>query len=87
MAKRVALTTIDNPFNPIKNFGEWYAYDMSMGYDTCGYLARVTVSSDELTNVEQTEAEVAAIHEIIRYNINGLYTVVTEDEDELVTTE
>ena len=78
MAKRL-LTTIDNPFNPITHFDEWYAYDLSMGYDTCGYLARITITSEELSEVEQQEAQDSAIDEILEYNINGLYTTVVEE--------
>ena len=42
------LTTIDNPFNPFDQFDEWFAYDVSKGYHTCSYLARIAKTSDEI---------------------------------------
>lgn len=41
MKKEVMLTTIDNPYNPYTNFNEWYAFDVSHGYNTCAYLSRM----------------------------------------------
>lgn len=41
MKKDVMLTTIDNPYNPYTNFNEWYAFDVSHGYNTCAYLSRM----------------------------------------------
>ena len=41
----VAITTEDNPFNPISQFAEWFAYDESCGYHTSSYLARVSATS------------------------------------------
>ena len=41
MKKDVMLTTIDNPYNPFTNFNEWYAFDVSHGYNTCAYLSRM----------------------------------------------
>ncbi len=43
------LTTEDNPYNPFTNFDEWYAFDTQKGYNTCGYLARVSFTSSELS--------------------------------------
>ena len=36
------LTTEDNPFDPFKNWDQWYFYDMSQGYNTCERIARIT---------------------------------------------
>ena len=41
MKKDVMLTTIDNPYNPFTNFDEWWAFDISHGYNTCAYLSRI----------------------------------------------
>lgn len=72
------LTTSDNPWNPWTHFDEWLAYDMQAGHHTLGYLARITVSSDELSPADQDVAVENAIEEIIRLNINGLYVAVPE---------
>lgn len=40
------LTTFDNPFNPFKDFEAWWKYDLILGHDCCGLLARVARTSD-----------------------------------------
>ena len=49
---QVMLTTIDNPYDPFDQFDEWYSYDMDAGYNTCAYLARVSFTSDSLSDKE-----------------------------------
>lgn len=74
------LTTIDNPYDPFTQFDEWYAFDESKGYHTCGYLARIVKSSDELSEADEDAAIEMAIDEIIKLNILGIYEKVTKDE-------
>ena len=70
------LTTIDNPFDPFEEFDQWYAYDVSKGYNCCGYLAKIAKTSDALPdNLNHQEIE-RAIDEICELNINGLYKKV-----------
>ena len=73
------LTTIDNPYNPFTEFDEWLSFDIAKGYNTCGYLARIAMSSDELSDTDQSLAIEQAIDEIVEMNVNGLYIKVTED--------
>ena len=73
------LTTIDNPFDPFKDFDHWYAYDVSKGYNSCSYLARIACTSEALSD-DLNEREIErAIDEICEININGLYRKVTND--------
>ena len=72
------LSTSDNPWNPWTHFKEWEAWDMEHGYFTLPYLARVTVSSHELSEADQDLAVELAIAEIVRLNINGMYIAVPE---------
>lgn len=72
------LSTSDNPWNPWTRFDEWLAYDMQAGYHTLGYLARITISSNELSVADQDLAVEQAIEEIVRLNINGMYIAVPE---------
>lgn len=76
MANEHMLSTSDNPWNPWTHFNEWFAYDMQAGYHTLPYLARITMSSDEISQADQVLAVELAIEEIIRLNINGLYVAV-----------
>lgn len=70
------LTTIDNPYNPWTQFDEWYAWDEQAGYHTSGFLARIAITSDELSEADQSVAIENAIDEIVRENVLGIYKKV-----------
>lgn len=70
------LTTIDNPFDPFTQFDDWYAYDTQKGYHTCSYLARITKTSEELSQEDEDLAIESAIDEIVKMNILGIYRKV-----------
>jgi len=70
------LTTVDNPFDPFTQFDEWLQFDQSSGYFTTEYLARLTITSNDLSEVDQDKAIELAIEEIVRENINGMYKKV-----------
>jgi hypothetical protein len=70
------LTTVDNPFNPITQFDEWYAYDMSLGHHTLALLGRIVITSDELSEADESLAIEQAIEEIIRENVSGVHRKV-----------
>lgn len=72
------LTTVDNPFNPFTKYNEWLAFDEAHGYHTNGMLARIVVSSDELTDADQNAVREAAIDEIVLENVNGIYRKVSK---------
>ena len=76
----IMLTTIDNPFNPFTHWDEWRRYDEDKKYFTCAYLARIATTAYELSEADNNKAIEDAIDEIVRLNINGLYTKVYEDE-------
>ena len=61
----VALTTFDNPFDPFTQFNEWFVFDVTRGYNSCGYLARVARTSSQLTDEENNSEIERAIDEII----------------------
>jgi hypothetical protein len=70
------LTTTDNPFDPFTDFDNWFAFDESKGYHTCAYLARITITSDELSPADEELAIEYAIDEIIKINVLGIYKKV-----------
>ena len=55
-------------------------YDEAQDYHTCAYLARITKSSDELSEADEESAIESAIDEIINLNVLGIYKKVTKDE-------
>ena len=73
------LTTIDNPFNPFTHYDDWYAYDVAKGYNTCGLLARVTQSSDELSDADIALSIEDGMNEIVKHNTLGIHLKVTRD--------
>jgi hypothetical protein len=73
------LTTVDNPYNPFDNFDEWFAYDSRMGYHTLSFLARVTITSDEISDTDQLLANERAIDEIVEENVLGIYKKVSRE--------
>jgi hypothetical protein len=84
------LTTVDNPWDPFTQFDEWYQFDESSGYHTTQYLARLTFSSPDLSEVDQSDAIEVAIDEIVEQNVLGIYKKVEapanwEDQESLVS--
>ena len=69
----VAITTIDNPYDPIDQFDSWLLFDKQNGYNTCEYLARVARTSDQLSDKENDEEVERAIDEIIKYDFMNIY--------------
>lgn len=82
--KECMLTTIDNPFNPFKQFNEWLAYDRSAKHFTCEYLDRIANTSTELSDLDyQLEVE-DAIDRILKFDPDPKWRKVYEDDFESV---
>ena len=87
---RVMLTTTDNPYNPFTQYEAWASYDeVIAGYYTSSYLARIAVTSPELTPTEMDYAIKDAIDEICEMDLRFIspvtgkevgYVKVVEDE-------
>lgn len=75
------LTTVDNPYNPFTQFDEWLQFDERSGYFSSQYLARLTLSSGDLSDVDQSNAIEQAIDEIVQENINGMYRKIPAPPD------
>ncbi|MET0786938.1 MAG: hypothetical protein ABWY25_09545 [Paenisporosarcina sp.] len=77
--KKTMLTTVDNPHSPFDEFDAWYAYDVSSGYHTSSFLARVLVDSDQLSDSDLEFSIEQAIDEIVKENVLGIYRKVTKE--------
>lgn len=75
----VAITTFDNPYNPLTDFASWYQFDMDKGYNTCGYLDRIAKTSDSLSDEENRREIERAIDEIIRFDVRNIYRKVNDE--------
>lgn len=78
--KLVALTTLDNPFNPFSDFNSWFVWDVTHGYNSCAYLARIARTSSQLTDEENNREIERAIDEIISLDFMNVYKKVKADE-------
>ena len=77
-----AISTKDNPYNPITQFDLWLKYDLEKGYNSCSYLSRIALTSDQMSSSEEAEEIERAIDEIIQFDPFDMYVKVTEpDED------
>lgn len=69
----VMITTVDNPHDPRTDYPAWNAWDISHGYHTSAFLARVLNGTDDFpTEYEDRLAELA-IDEIIALHSGGIY--------------
>jgi len=78
MVKRVALTTIDNPYDPFDKYKEWAMFDSLKGYNSSAYLGRLTQPADSLSDEETVREIERAIDEIIYYDFRNIYKKVVE---------
>lgn len=73
--KQFALTTSDNPNNPITHFDEWYTFDHDeKHYNTCQYLARIACTSSQQSDASYDRTVEEAIDEIVKFNLIGIVT-------------
>lgn len=67
MAKSISLTTKDNPYNPINEFDQWFAFDVDKGYNSCAYLSRIIEEQGSPSLIDDRNIELA-IDEIVKIN-------------------
>lgn len=76
----VALTTVDNPNDPINEIDKWYVFDMVHNYNTCGVLARAADVKPTDSYVEANTKVEAAIDRIIAADPFGLFKKVVVND-------
>lgn len=75
------LTTIDNPYNPFDEFDRWLQFDTSKGYNTCALLARVSTSSNELSDSDESKEIENAMDDIIMYDPSQKFKKIRRSEN------
>lgn len=65
----VAITTTDNPYNPLTDYERWEIFDHQQGYNTSEYLARVVRTTNEYGEETYAEDIERAIDEIVLLNL------------------
>lgn len=77
--EELMLTTIDNPFNPKKDYEKWKQFDMENGYYTEDYIARIAnIPVDVDLNNEPIINDLTnkAIHEILENDVLEIYKLI-----------
>lgn len=69
MAKEIALTTTDNPYDPITEYEAWESYDLSHGYNTNAFLDRISRITSELGDELYEQDIEDTIDEAVKYNV------------------
>lgn len=73
------LTTEDNPFDPVTQFDEWFAWDEANGYHTCGLLARMGINDADISDADQDAEDDQVIDFIIEINPSMNYKKIRID--------
>lgn len=68
------LTTTDNPYDPFTDYESWNAFDEQKGYNTNCLLARMALTSNELSDEENELAISHAVSDILKL-FPGLYRI------------
>lgn len=82
--KTLMLTTVDNPFNPSTEWEDWLKFDEQHRYFTNDFLARIAITSTDMSPVDYKMAVNDAILQIIENPFfSGMYrAVIVEDRGE-----
>lgn len=80
MGRRVTVTTTDNPFNPFDDFISWFMFDIEKGYYTSSRLARLTNTTDDMTEKEETEEIERAVDRLIAIDPLDIYIKVERED-------
>ena len=75
---KVALTTIDNPYDYFTQFEQWFLFDVEKGYNTCAYLGRKAQILDGMTQKEEDEEVERIIDEIIKDDFLNIYKKIKQ---------
>lgn len=78
---KLLITTLDNPFNPFTEREAWLSFDTENGYFTDSLLARIALTSNELSEEDYSEAINDAVKTIFRLNFTGNYKIVSENDE------
>jgi len=69
LSRVVALTTSDNPHDPIDQYDDWERWDTTHRYYTNDYLDRVCHTTQELGDDLYAQDIENAIDEAVKYNL------------------
>ena len=77
--RKVAITTLDNPFDPFVDFDKWFQFDESKGYHSSRLVSKIALTSSELSDDDNTRAIEAAIDFVVEMNPTGNMTKIVKN--------
>ena len=80
MNRKVSITTTDNPYDPLKDFDNWFRFDIEKGYYTSSSLARLTDLKEEMSEDEELTEVERAIDRLIEIDPLDIYIKVIKEE-------
>lgn len=85
MDRDCLLTTKDNPYDPFTQFREWYIYDETNGYHTCGLIARLDPYDTSELSPGEINRNLETIYDRILKNVDfqGIYKKVYREKTTL----
>ena len=87
MARECLITTVDNPFDPVTQFDQWYQFDVSHGYRSCELLDRVAKVSNAYSQAEYNRGIENAIDDIINTLPDGkMWKKIVREVDDVLPT-
>ena len=72
-----AISTSDNPFDPISDFTNWNNFDQQKGYNLASLLARLVRVDSDASPDDEEEAIEEAVDKIVAMNPTGNCIKVT----------
>ena len=75
-----AITTYDNPYDPLDDFINWFNFDSTRGYDTCKKLSAFAYTSPGLSDYENKLEIEHAIDQLVAINPLLYKKIVKEEE-------
>jgi hypothetical protein len=66
-----AISTTDNPFNPLTQYENWNAYDTLKGYNLGSLLARLVRDGPDMSPDDEEDAIEEAVDKIVAMNPTG----------------
>lgn len=78
--RKVSITTIDNPFDPIDEFDQWLLFDLEKGYYTSSTIARLTHLKDDMSQYEEDTEVERAINRLIELDPLDIYIKIIKND-------
>ena len=79
MQRQVHISTIDNPYDPFEDFTSWFMFDIEKGYYTSSKLARLSKTTDDMTELEELEENERVIDRLIEIDPLDIYIKIVKE--------